>query len=114
MVAQQNENIRATRFAQVVERIFFDAVVFDFVNVELRFSSLPRQCEMNFMAACSQVVSVPPSTVGASPWCIHRPGGGVVRAFPATPARLRRDAFCPSHAQRVQTRVHQSGIGLFS
>ena len=41
MVAQQNENVRATRFAQVVERVFFDAVVFDFVNVELRFSSLP-------------------------------------------------------------------------
>ena len=40
MVAQQNENVGATRFAQVVERVFFDGVVFDFVNVELRFSSL--------------------------------------------------------------------------
>ena len=37
MVAQQNENVRATCFAQVFERIFFVAVVFDFVNVELRF-----------------------------------------------------------------------------
>ena len=27
--------------------------------------------------------------------------------FPATPARLRRDAFSPSHAQRVRTRVQQ-------
>jgi hypothetical protein len=34
--------------------------------------------------------------------------------FPATPARLRRDAFSPSHAQRVRTRVQQYGIGLFS
>jgi hypothetical protein len=33
---------------------------------------------------------------------------------PATPASLRRDAFSPSHAQRVQTRVQQYGIGLFS
>jgi hypothetical protein len=37
MVAQQNENVRATRFAQVVERIFFDTVMFDFVNIELCF-----------------------------------------------------------------------------
>ena len=37
MVAQQNENVRATRFAQIHERIFLVAVVFDFVNVELRF-----------------------------------------------------------------------------
>ena len=37
MVAQQNENVCATCFAQVLERIFLVAVVFDFVNVELRF-----------------------------------------------------------------------------
>jgi hypothetical protein len=37
MVAQQNENVCATRFAQVVERIFFDTVMFDFVNIELCF-----------------------------------------------------------------------------
>ena len=65
------------------------------------------------MAACSQAVSAPASTVGASPWCIHRPGGGVVRAFPATPARLRRDAFSPSHAHRVQTRVNRTVSDCF-
>jgi hypothetical protein len=36
MVAQQNENVPATRFAQVVERTLFDTVVLGFVNVELR------------------------------------------------------------------------------
>jgi hypothetical protein len=67
--------------------------------------------QTNFMAACSQVVSVPASTVGASPSCIYRPARAVVGAFPATPARLRRDAFSPSRARRVQTRVQQHCIG---
>ena len=43
---------------------------------------------------------------GASDLAIVAADGGVGGA--------RRGAFSPSHAQRVQTRVQQSGIGLFS
>jgi hypothetical protein len=46
MVAQQDENVRATRIAQVVERIFFDAAVFHFVNVELQGA---RECVCRFL-----------------------------------------------------------------